>query len=76
MTPEDKALQLLERFKFDFTNDISQQKQGAMMCVYEIIDLQILNMKDITYWQEVVFYLYSIGSGELEAKADRFNLNA
>jgi hypothetical protein len=76
MTPEDKALQLLERFKFDFTNDISQQKQGALKCVYEIIDLQISNMKDITYWQEVVFYLYSIGSGELEAKADRFNLNA
>jgi hypothetical protein len=33
-------------------------------------------MKDITYWQEVVFHLYSIGTSELEAKADRFNLNA
>jgi hypothetical protein len=76
MTPEDKALQLLDRFKFDFTNDISEQKQGAIMCVYEIIDLQISNMKDITYWQEVVFHLYSIGTGELEAKADRFDLNA
>ena len=75
MTPEDKALQLLDRFKFDFTNDISQQKQGAVMCVYEIIDTQISNMKDITYWQEVVNHLYSIGTGELEAKADRFNYN-
>ena len=75
MTPEDKALQLLNRFKFDFTNDISEQKQGAVMCVYEIIDLQIFNGKDITYWQEVVNHLYSIGTDELEAKADRFNYN-
>jgi hypothetical protein len=75
MTPEDKALQLLDRFKFNFITDQDQAKQGALMCVYEIIDLQISNMKDITYWQEVVFHLYSIGTGELEAKADRFNLN-
>ena len=76
MTPEDKALQLLDRFKFDFTNNISEQKQGALKCVYEIIDLQISNGKDITYWQDVVFHLYSIGTGELEAKVDIFNLNA
>jgi|688.fasta_scaffold2058703_2 hypothetical protein len=76
MTEEDKALQLLDRFTFYFTNDLNQAKQAALMCVYEIIDLQILNGKDITYWQKVVFYLYSIGTGELEAKADRFNLNA
>jgi hypothetical protein len=47
MTPEDKALQLLDRFKFDFT----------------------------TYWQEVIMHLHYIGTGELEAKSDRFNLN-
>jgi hypothetical protein len=76
MTPEEKALQLLDRFKFDFTNTLFIQKQGAIMCVFEIIDLQLSNGKDITYWQEVVFHLYSIGTGELEAKADRFNLNA
>lgn len=76
MTPEDKALQLLERFSFDFTTDLSQRKQGAFMCVYEIIDLQISNGKDITYWQEVIMQLHYIGTGELEAKADRFNLKA
>ena len=73
-TAEDKALQLLDKFRFDLKNDY-QVKQAALMCVYEIIDLQISNGKDITYWQEVVFHLYAIGTGELEAKADRFNLN-
>ena len=76
MTPEDKALQLLDRFSFDFTTDLNQRKQGAFMCVYEIIDLQISNGKDITYWQEVIMQLHYIGTGELEAKADKFNLNS
>jgi hypothetical protein len=76
MTPEDKALQLLDRFSFDFTTDLNQRKQGAFMCVYEIIDYLISNGKDITYWQEVIMQLHYIGTGELEAKADRFNLNA
>ena len=76
MTPEDKALQLLDRFKFDFTTDLSQRKQGAFMCVYEIIDYLISNGKDITYWQEVIMQLHYIGTGELEAKSDRFNLNS
>ena len=49
MTPEDKALQLLDRFSFDFTTDLNQRKQGAFMCVYEIIDYLISNGKDITY---------------------------
>ena len=75
MTPEDKALQLLDRFSFDFTTDLNQRKQGAFMCVYEIIDYLISNGKDITYWQEVIMQLHYIGTGELEAKADRFNLN-
>ena len=76
MTPEDKALQLLDRFSFDFTTDLNQRKQGAFMCVYEIIDYLISNGKDITYWQEVIMQLHYIGTGELEAKADRFNLNS
>ena len=75
MTLEDKALQLLDRFSFDFTTDLNQRKQGAFMCVYEIIDYLISNGKDITYWQEVIMQLHYIGTGELEAKADRFNLN-
>ena len=41
MTPEDKALQLLDRFSFNNTTGQDQAKQGAFMCVYEIIDLQI-----------------------------------
>jgi hypothetical protein len=28
------------------------------------------------YWQEVRMILFYMGTGELEAKADRFNLNA
>ena len=76
MTPEDKALQLFDRFSFDFTTDLNQRKQGAFMCVYEIIDYLISNGKDITYWQEVIMQLHYIGTGELEAKADRFNLKA
>jgi hypothetical protein len=76
MTPEDKALQLLERFKFDIPSNLHQQRQGALMCVYEIIDLLIDEERDTLYWQEVKNHLYYIGTGELEAKADRFNLNA
>ena len=58
------------------THDLSQRKQGAFMCVYEIIDYLISNGKDITYWQEVIMQLHYIGTGELEAKADKFNLNS
>jgi hypothetical protein len=75
MTPEDKALQLLNLFKFDFTTDLSQRKQGALMCVYEIIDYLTDGKQDSAYWQEVRMFLLYIGTGELEAKADRFNLN-
>ena len=75
MTPEDKALQLLERFSFNNTNDLDKSKQGALMCVYEIIDYLTDGEQDSLYWQEVRMFLLYIGTGELEAKADRFNLN-
>lgn len=76
MTPEDKALQLLDRFKFDFTTDQDKAKQGALMCVYEIIDYLTDREQDSAYWQEVRMHLLYIGTGELEAKADQFNLNS
>ena len=41
MTPESKALQLLDRFTFHFTNDLDQAKEAALMCVYEIINYLI-----------------------------------
>jgi hypothetical protein len=75
MTPEDKAMQLLDRFSFNNTNDLDQSKQGALMCVYEIIDYLTDGEQDSAYWQEVRMFLLYIGTGELEAKADRFNLN-
>ena len=75
MTPESKALQLLDRFKFDYTIDSDQAKRGALMCVYEIIDYLTDGEQDSLYWQEVRMHLHYIGTGELEAKADRFNLN-
>jgi hypothetical protein len=76
MTPESKALQLLERFSFSNTTNQDQAKQGALMCVYEIIDYLTDGEQDSLYWQEVRMFLLYIGTGELEAKADRFNLNA
>ena len=45
------------------------------MCVYEIIDYLTDGEQDSLYWQEVRMHLHYIGTGELEAKADRFNLN-
>jgi len=75
MTPESKAMQLLDRFSFNNTNDLDQSKQGALMCVYEIIDYLTDGEQDSAYWQEVRMHLLYIGTGELEAKADRFNLN-
>jgi len=75
MTPESKALQLLERFSFNNTTNQDQAKQGALMCVYEIIDYLTNKEQDI-YWEEVRMFLLYIGTDELEAKSDRFNLNA
>ena len=75
MTPESKALQLLDRFTFHFTNDLDQAKEAALMCVYEIIDYLIDQEQDYEYWQEVRMILFYMGTGELEAKADRFNYN-
>ncbi len=76
MTPEDKALQLLDRFKFNNTTDQDKAKQGALMCVYEIIDYLTDGEQDSLYWQEVRMHLHYIGTDEFEAKADKFNLNA
>ena len=76
MTPESKALQLLDRFTFHFTNDLDQAKEAALMCVYHIIEYLIDQELNYEYWQEVRIILFYMGTGELEAKADRFNLNA
>ena len=76
MTPEDKALQLLDRFKFNNPNELDKAKYNALICVHEIIDFINGSKKDTDYWQEVRMHLLYIGTGELEAKADRFNLNA
>jgi hypothetical protein len=75
MTPESKALQLLERFSFNNTINQDQAKQGALMCVYEIINYLTDGEQDSLYWQEVRMHLLYISTGELEAKADRFNVN-
>jgi hypothetical protein len=74
MTPESKAMQLTDKFAFDF-NDF-QTKQCALMCVYEIMETLIELNQDISYWQEVRMHLIYMGTGKLEAKSDRFNLNA
>lgn len=76
MTAEDKALQLLDRFKFYKKTDQYQIKQCALMCVYEIMEALIEQNLDVTYWKEVRMHLHYIGTDEFEAKADKFNLNA
>lgn len=76
MTPEDKALQLLDRFNFNNKPNNYHSKQCALMCVYEIMEALIEQNLDVTYWKEVRMHLLYIGTGELEAKADKFNLNA
>jgi hypothetical protein len=76
MTPESKAMQLMDRFKFDFGTNLHQQKQCAMMCVYEIMDTLIELNQDIKFWKEVRMHLIYYGTDEFEAKADKFNLNA
>ena len=73
MTPEDKALNLIDRFKFENTVEFDQAKQSAIMCVFEIIDMLTDWEMDSAYWQEVRFHLYSIGTGRNEAMNDRFN---
>jgi hypothetical protein len=75
MTPESKAMQLLDLFSFNNTYNQDQSKKNALMCVYEIIDYLNDEKQDSAYWQEVRMFLLYIGTGELEAKADRFNLN-
>ena len=76
MTPEDKALQLLDRFNFNKKPNNYHIKQCALMCVYEIMEFLIELNQDITYWKEVRMHLHYIGTDEFEAKADKFNLNA
>lgn len=73
MTPEDKALDLIHKFKFDNTLEFDQAKQAAIMCVFEIIDMLTDWEMDSAYWQEVRFHLYAIGTGRNEARADKFN---
>jgi hypothetical protein len=75
MTPESKAMQLLDLFSFNNTYNQDQSKKNALMCVYEIIDYLNDEKQDSAYWQEVRMFLIYMGTGELEAKADRFNLN-
>jgi len=76
MTPESKALQLLDRFNFNNEPNNYHSKQCALMCVYEIMETLIELNQDITYWKEVRMHLTYIGTDEFEAKADKFNLNA
>jgi hypothetical protein len=75
MTPENKAMQLLDLFSFNNTCNQDQSKKNALMCVFEIIDYLNDEKQDSAYWQEVRMFLLYIGTGELEAKADRFNIN-
>ena len=76
MTPESKALQLLDRFNFNNSTNDFQAKQCALMCVYEIMEALIELNQDRTYWKEVRMHLTYIGTDEFEARADKFNLNA
>lgn len=76
MTPESKALQLLDRFNFNNSHNNHHSKQCALMCVYEIMEALIELNQDRTYWAEVRMHLTYIGTDEFEARADKFNLNA
>lgn len=76
MTPESKALQLLDRFNFTNRHNSYLSKQCALMCVYEIMETLIMLNQDLTFWKEVRMHLHYIGTDEFEAKADKFNLNA
>lgn len=76
MTPEDKALNLIDRFKFNGEVEFDKAKQAAIMCVYEITDMLTDWEMDSAYWQEVRFHLYAIGTDRNEARADRFNLDS
>ena len=73
-TPEDKALQMIDRYK-GLGLDFDMAKRCASMALYEIIDVLIEKELDSAYQQEVRFFLAKIGTGELEAKVDRFNYN-
>lgn len=73
MTPEDKALNLIDRFKFNGEVEFDMAKKSAIMCVYQIIDMLTDWEMDSAYWQEVRFHLYAIGTYRNEARADRFN---
>lgn len=73
-TPEDKALQMIDRFK-GLGLDFDTAKRCASLAVYEIIDVLIDKELDSAYQQEIRFFLAKIGTGELEASADKFNLD-
>ena len=73
MIPEDKALSLIDRFKFNGEVEFDMAKKAAIMSVFEIIDMLTDWEMDSAYWQEVRFHLYAIGTGRNEAMADRFN---
>ena len=75
MTSEDKALNLIDKFKFNGEVEFDKAKQAAIMCVYETIQDRIDGEVESAYWQEVRFHLYAIGTGRNEARADRFNEN-
>ena len=71
-TSEDKALQMIDRYK-GLGLDFDMAKRCASLAVFEIIDLLIEMEADSAYQQEVRFFLAKIGTGQLEANADRFN---
>jgi len=73
MTPKEKAHQLIKRFTLDLTMDFDLCRQGALMCVYEIIQDRIDGELDSAYWQEVRMELVYMNTGNHEARADRFN---
>lgn len=71
-TPEDKALQMIDRYK-NLGLDFDMAKKCASLAIFEIIDLLIEKELDSAYQQEIRFFLAKIGTGEMEARADRFN---
>ena len=73
MIPEDKALSLIDRFKFNGEVEFDMAKKAAIMSVFEIIDMLTDWEMDSAYWQEVRFHLYAIGTDRNESRADKFN---
>jgi hypothetical protein len=60
MTPKEKALQLVEKFKlyadwngFEENRALANAKQCALIAVEEIINIRLLFFDEKEYWQQV-----------------------